>query len=173
MLRQGCGEAKRMMSARQDVQHLPVRDLPKAAPTVQLASRSSEAGPHAAERSPSRGAADRKSSGHLVSLRLHLTLLCALAAVVPTLTLIGIESAGLDDALGGLPSVSTWPAWIAVVAAAGFGSALGVIAARRLSVPLAALTRAVDALGGDAGQAPMPSTDVLEVTRLVEALTEL
>ena len=100
-------------------------------------------------------------------------MLFAFAAVVPVLLLLVLDATGPG---GGLPGPSIGrdaPTLLGLVVAVGLGVLIGLIATRRLAGPLAALTRAVDALGVDAAPAALPATEIREVARLSEALAAL
>lgn len=133
----------------------------------------STAGGYTVGASPARDDEIRHSSRRLVSLRLHLSLVFVLAAVVPVLAVLALDAAGATASPPQLPIVGDLPVALVVVSAAGFGVLLGLLVTYTLVGPLTVLTRALDALGSDAALTPLPSTGIREVARLAEALAAL
>ena len=161
-----------MVSARQDVPSLSERGLRRdAAEHPPVRPLDSPARPAEAPRI--RADSEPRRSRHLISLGLHLGSLFAFAAAVPVLVLLVLDAAGVA---GALPSPALDDGLLAVlvlIAAAGFGLAVGLLAAHGLAGALGGLTRAAGALGIEAGPAALLASEIREVARLAEAVGAL
>lgn len=142
-----------MLSARSDVQH-PSGHGAQLDASISRPDADAECG---VRRTSSHGEQESRGSHGLLSLRLHLVLLFALAAVVPALVVLAFDVAGVSASLPRLPIVGDVLVLLVVASAAGFGVMLGLLVTYALVGPLSMLTRAINSLGTDAVSASLRS----------------
>jgi diguanylate cyclase (GGDEF)-like protein/PAS domain S-box-containing protein len=161
------------VSARQDVEQPDERTVPWEASVDRLAPRPVDEPSRAARKTAAINEPSPRRPRQLISLRAHLVLLFALAAVVPALAVLGVEAVGLDEALSSLPLAGSALVLLVVIVGAGFGTLLGLIVTWSLTGPLTVLTRAVRSLGDDGVPVVLPVSEIREVARLTDALAAL
>jgi EAL domain-containing protein (putative c-di-GMP-specific phosphodiesterase class I)/HAMP domain-containing protein len=106
-------------------------------------------------------------------LRLWLALIFAPASAIPALLVLSLGSDQLVERLPELPLAGESAPLLVVLVGGTLGAGLGLLLARLLLAPLAALAGAMESLAAGDAPAPLPASPVRELARLTDAVARL
>jgi diguanylate cyclase (GGDEF)-like protein/PAS domain S-box-containing protein len=161
--------AQRASSVQSDLDLRPVRP-------DEIDERPRRSAHEAAGRSTSPIEDDADESGPVsrtVSLRIGLVISFIAVAVLPAIGLLVLDAGRPGGVFETLPFDQSAARPVLVLICAIFGAGLGLLAARALSLPLAALTRAVEAWEPGHRSVTLPGSEILELARLADAFAAL